>query len=114
METSGKISFRYIPSAGDFYDGAYRIPPEVYDKSPLGLGMFHQHATQFDSRWAASPSGSPFRHGGDMSVAAIAGVDGVLVTSLEKGKFAVHFYNERGDVVFVGVYSYPVSGGGKP
>lgn len=106
MQNDGSVAFHYIPSESAFENGAYQLPTEVHDRGPGSLGMFHQHATQLDSRSFASPSGSIFRHGGDITVATVYQVDGVLITSLGKGKFAVHFYNEKRDVAFVGVFEY--------
>ena len=102
----GSIAFDYLPSEHNFSNGAYRMPQRLKNHAVGALGTTHQHALKYNNADSASPSGSMFRMGADVSVAAIFKVDGVLITSIKKGQFAVHFYNERKDVVFVGVYDY--------
>ncbi|MBW3021371.1 HEAT repeat domain-containing protein [Candidatus Woesearchaeota archaeon] len=62
---------------------------------------FHLHAVTLNMA-ESRPSGE----GGDLSVAANANTDGIVITAKGPGKFHAHYYTPRGDVVFVGEYTY--------
>lgn len=108
----GSVEFQYYKSNNDVSNGAYQMPQVVNDRGTQSCTSFHQHATKYSSGNYASPSGSVFHRGGDITVAELFKTDGIVITSLAEksestaGEFAVHFYTEKKDVIFLGVYEY--------
>lgn len=100
------VAFDYITPSADGSNGAYR-PSQDHRNMAAGSGMtFHQHATTWKDSKYASPSGSLFKKGADIGNAKMFASDGATVTSLSEGKFAVHFYTDRGNVAYVGTFEY--------
>lgn len=103
----GRVHFEPYPSQPNYSNGAYSPNAEMLAAMPEGLAFGHCHATSWDSARVAGPSGGVYSYGGDIDAARSFGQDGVVLTALEEGRFAVHFYSTERNVAFLGVYSDP-------
>lgn len=103
VTSSGR--FQYIAPEIFISNGTYILDQSLFNQAYTSLGTMHQHATKYNSRAFASPSGSIFKSGGDITSSANIKVDGIVITSLQEGLFAVHMYNDRKDVLFLGVWN---------
>ncbi|MBI4411850.1 MAG: hypothetical protein HY541_05145 [Deltaproteobacteria bacterium] len=104
--SGAKMEIAYLSPETSYFNGAYTPTQETIDQLTTSAVFFHQHAASYDSADYASPSGSLFQEGADITFAKTYAVDGIVITSIREGAFAVHFYNERGDVAFLGAFDY--------
>lgn len=101
---SAEGTFDYIPPKQRFANSGYMSSQTCYNQMMGASFNGHQHAINYNSARFASPSGNLFKMGSDISFSALYHVDGVVITPIGQGKFAVHANNDRKDVVFLGLF----------
>ncbi len=108
LESNARVKHKEYPPRITFNNGNYLAPPEAANQYGMSTSLVHLHAVSFASGKFAGPSGGRFSSNADIMNAQKEGLSSTVITSLSKTEFAVHFYNPRGDVVFLGRYQYSI------